>query len=176
VISGLPGSGKTTLGGQIAHLLNLPLIDKDDILLELFDAKGMGDAVWRRSLSRESDGIFQRKAAAAGGGVLVSFWRLDRMAEDSGIPTEWIRGVCRPIAHVHCVCAPEIAAERFCRRKRHPGHLDSTHAFEEILAGIQKLARLNPPDLGARIDVDTACKPNVDELVRQIHRVLAGQQ
>ena len=32
VISGLPGSGKTTLARRLAQALNLPLIDKDDIL------------------------------------------------------------------------------------------------------------------------------------------------
>ena len=57
VISGLPGSGKTTLARRLAPALNLPLIDKDDILDRLFEAKGSGDAVWRRRLSRESDVI-----------------------------------------------------------------------------------------------------------------------
>jgi shikimate kinase len=32
VISGLPRSGKTTLGRRLAPALNLPFIDKDDIL------------------------------------------------------------------------------------------------------------------------------------------------
>jgi shikimate kinase len=37
VVSGLPGSGKTTLGRRLAQALNLPLIDKDDILDRLFE-------------------------------------------------------------------------------------------------------------------------------------------
>ena len=44
VISGLPGSGKTTLGRRLASVLDLPLIDKDDILDRLFESKGIGDA------------------------------------------------------------------------------------------------------------------------------------
>ena len=64
VISGLPGSGKTTLGRRLASLLNLPLIDKDDILDRLFESKGIGDAAWRRRLSRESDEILRRALEA----------------------------------------------------------------------------------------------------------------
>jgi predicted kinase len=55
VVSGLPASGKTTLGRQLAGALDLPLIDKDEILESLFDSRGIGDASWRRKLSRESD-------------------------------------------------------------------------------------------------------------------------
>lgn len=49
VISGIPASGKTTLASQLAPVLNLPLLDKDDILESLFDSLGIGDAEWRAS-------------------------------------------------------------------------------------------------------------------------------
>ena len=48
VVSGLPGSGKTTIGRRLAAALSLPLIDKDDILDRLFETKGVGDSTWRR--------------------------------------------------------------------------------------------------------------------------------
>jgi shikimate kinase len=50
VLSGLPCSGKSRLGRQLAVALNLPVIDKDDMLERLFEAQGIGDAVWRRRL------------------------------------------------------------------------------------------------------------------------------
>lgn len=62
VISGLPGSGKSTLARGLARLLNLPVIDKDDSLERLFETRGIGDAAWRRALSRESDQLFQKQA------------------------------------------------------------------------------------------------------------------
>lgn len=58
VVSGLPGSGKSTVARLVSPALNLPVIDKDDILERLFDSKGVGDASWRRALSRQSDVIF----------------------------------------------------------------------------------------------------------------------
>ena len=90
LISGLPGSGKTTRGRRLAPTLNLPLIDKDDILDRLFESKGVGDAAWRRRLSRESDVILQQEASNSSGAVLASLWRLPGMPSDSGTPTEWL--------------------------------------------------------------------------------------
>src|SRR4029453_4876249 len=79
VISGLPGSGKTTLARRLAPNLGLPLIDKDDILDGLFESKGSGSAAGRRAGSRRSDAILQREATPSNGAVLSSFWHLPGM-------------------------------------------------------------------------------------------------
>lgn len=168
VISGLPGSGKTTLGRRLAPALGLPLIDKDDILDSLFEAKGVGDAAWRRALSRESDEILQHQATSSSGAVLVSFWRVPGMAGDSGTPSDWLAASSHQIVHLHCVCDPDVAASRFVERRRHRGHRDAGIPHEEVLAGIRALARLPPLDLGQRIDVDTSRIPDLDEPVRAI--------
>jgi len=76
VVSGLPASGKTTLAHKLAPALNLPVIDKDQILNRLFESKGVGEAMWRRALSRESDLILERRAASSDRAILVSFWRV----------------------------------------------------------------------------------------------------
>jgi adenylate kinase family enzyme len=104
LISGLPGSGKTTLARRLAPALHLPLIDKDDLLERLFESEGIADAAWRRTLSRESDAILQREALSSNGAVLASFWRLPGMPADSGTPTDWIAALSDQIVNVHCVC------------------------------------------------------------------------
>jgi len=168
VISGLPGSGKTTVARALAPLLHLPLIDKDDILDHLFKTRGVGSADWRRTLSRESDRILRHDAESSHGAVLASLWRVPGMADDSGTPTDWLQALSDQIVHLHCVCDPDVAAQRFIGRARHPGHLDASRSAAEIADSIRALSNLPPPALGARIDVDTSTAPDVREIARMV--------
>ncbi len=168
IISGLPGSGKTTLARQLAPALGLPLIDKDDILEQLFDSKGVGDAAWRRALSREADVVLQSEAAASQGAVLSSMWHVSGMADDSGTPTRWLLELSNLIVEVHCVCPPELAAKQFIERKRHIGHLDGVATLAAILDDLRAHARLGALDIGPQVDVDTSETPSIDSVVREI--------
>lgn len=168
VMSGLPGSGKTVLAHRLAAALDLPIIDKDDVLERLFASKGAGDAEWRRALSRESDSILRSEAAASNGAILVSFWRLPGMPPDSGTPIDWLASLSDHIVNVHCSCPPEIAADRFRRRVRHPGHLDGERSHHEILASLRLLVSLPLPGINPQVTVDTSQAPSLGDLVREI--------
>jgi len=74
IISGLPASGKSTIGYALSQELSLPFLDKDSFLEELFESKGLGDITWRKKLSRESDILFQKKALQFESAILVSHW------------------------------------------------------------------------------------------------------
>ncbi len=168
VVSGLPGSGKSCLASKLAGLLGLPVIDKDDILERLFDSKGFDDLASRRTLSSESDLIFRQQAEASDGALLVSFWRLPGMPPDSGTPTDWLARLSNNIVNLHCACSADLAAARFTRRTRHPGHMDSARSREQILTSIQELEQLKPLDLGERVSVDTSAEIDLVNLVNQI--------
>jgi predicted kinase len=175
VVSGLPGSGKSTLARRLAAPLNLPVIDKDEILEKLFESKGAGDAAFsklirRRALSRESDAMFQDLATVSEGALLVSFWRVPGMTPDSGTPTGWLSGLSDHVINLHCFCAPEVAAARFMQRTRHPGHLDAGLSEAEVVESIRATARLGTPDIVPRIQVDTSGEPDLDAVVREILR------
>jgi glucokinase len=171
IVWGLPGSGKSTLARLFSPGLQLPVIDKDDILESLSGAKGVGDTVWRRTLSRESDLAFQRQAAGASGAVLVSHWRMPGMPADSGTPLDWLPGLSNHFVNLHCACPPEIAASRFRNRKRHPGHLDCLTSEPQLLADLRQLASLELPPIGRRVVVNTTEPFSVKQIV---HDVLAA--
>jgi shikimate kinase len=155
VVSGLPGSGKTTVAQALASLLKLPLFDKDTILEQLFETKGVGDAVWRRQLSRESDVLVRSVVPSSGGAVVTSFWHVEGMPADSGTSTDWLTTLSRTLVNVHCECPVELAATRFAQRRRHPGHLDSTRSFAEVFASIQALPVPGYLSVGERVVIDT---------------------
>ena len=110
VVSGIPASGKTRLGTQLSEALQLPCVDKDDILETLFDSLGVGDSGWRQRLSRASDAILMNMIRAIPSGVFVSFWRHPNSpSKASGTPINWMLSDPRSIVEVHCRCDPHIA-------------------------------------------------------------------
>lgn len=155
IVSGLPGSGKTTVARALAPLLKLPLFDKDTFLEQLFETNGVGDAVSRRQLSRESDALLQSAVSSSNGAVVTSFWHVAGMADDSGTPTEWLRTLSRNLVNVHCECPTELAAARFVQRARHPGHLDGNRSAADVLASIRALPTPGYLGIGQLVVVDT---------------------
>ena len=52
IISGLPCTGKTTLGHKIAKRYNLPFISKDAVKESLFDSLGCDTREWSKRLGQ----------------------------------------------------------------------------------------------------------------------------
>ena len=121
VVSGLPASGKTTVGRAISPGLSLPLLDKDDILEALFDSLGCGDRDQRERLSRASDEVLLRLAGTSTAAVLVNWWNHDTA------PAR-LHAISDSLVEVFCDCPVDVAAARFAARDRHPGHLDRIRA------------------------------------------------
>lgn len=168
VISGLPASGKTTVGTAIAAELHLPLFDKDVILEAMFETIGIGDVAWRTKLSRSADFILQRLAKASSGGVLVSWWRNPRSATESGTPVEWLQALPGEVTEVYCKCEPSVAVDRFFARRRHPGHLDQMKSPPQELTRFSVASALGPIGVGRLIEVCTDSPMHLPDLLTRL--------
>jgi predicted kinase len=171
VVSGLPASGKTTLARHLADALDLPLLDKDDILEGLFEHVREVDPPTRRRLSRESDAELARMAAASDGAVIVSFWRHPSQDGASGTPTAWLADLNGRLIEVHCDCLPDVAEQRFRQRRRHPGHNDETRAAE-LGDQLRRLAAHGPLGLGQVISLRTDSPYRPSDIIDEVRRGL----
>ena len=172
VISGLPASGKSSLARQIAPLLGLPVIDKDDILENSFPEENI-DPTERHLLSRAADAILQQRVETTPRAVVASFWRHPSLTTDSGTPTLWLQQLPH-LVEVHCVCSPATAAQRFLQRRRHPGHGDWNKTPGQVLAQFQELHGLGSLGVGPLIDVDTEIAVDPSRLAEEVRVQLTG--
>lgn len=170
VVTGLPGSGKSTVARQLATLLGLPLISKDVIKEALWDALGevepaehRGDA-WRRQLGGAARRVMWRLLADAVGGAVVDD---NLLADSAGEAAQAVQQA--GAVHVHevwCAIPPEEARRRFESRERlHPVHRVVTDAD---WSRWEPLAR--PLGLGQVHRVDASTAVDAAALAEQISR------
>jgi thymidylate kinase len=169
VLSGLPGSGKTTLARPLSAELGLPLLDKDDILESLFESLGVSTPEERRRLSGASDRVLLDLARTSQGAVLSSFWRRESLSKTAGTPTEWLRELPdASVVEVLCECPPRLAAARYEGRQRHPGHFDDHKTAAELEWQFEQLEAAGPLSIGPLLRVDTTRQVDVEALARAV--------
>lgn len=127
VVSGPPGSGKTTLGRQLATELHLPLIAKDTIKQALMSVNEVPDVAGSRLVGRASVAVLLAVAEDVGYGVLESVWHRSRAISE-------LRRLPGSIVEVFCSCSRSVAEDRYRARSgsRTCGHFDDERLSTEI--------------------------------------------
>jgi predicted kinase len=162
-MTGLAGSGKTTLAGPLAQELGVRLISKDAIKEALFESVGVGDLAWSSTLSRAADAALVRIAVDLDSAVLDNFWR-------PATAPSLLAELRRPIVEVYCRVDPEVAWSRFRSRTRHPGHADSERDADRSRQSMLD-ERFPLGMLGPVIEVHTESPVDISALAA---RILAG--
>lgn len=151
IITGAPGTGKTTLGQRLAAALRLPFVYKDGIKETLFDSMGMQDLAWSQQLGRASYDLLEHFAgvllAAAQSFIIESnFHKELALPMFVGLQERW---AYRPF-QIWCQAEPEVLQERLLARtaanRRHPGHHDEQ--VHEPLTSAQLADRYGFFDIG----------------------------
>lgn len=128
LVSGPPGSGKTTLAPVLAHHFDLPLLAKDTIKDALVRQLPPADVEASRELGCAAVAVMLAVAADAPRGAVIEsvFHRSRALTEIAALPGR--------VVEVFCRCEHEVASERYRRRAgtRHGGHFDLERSPEEL--------------------------------------------
>jgi hypothetical protein len=124
VVTGLPGSGKSTLSHELAARLALPLIAKDRYKEILFDVLGIGDRSWSRQLGLAAIALQYDAMATIRDAVVDSgLW--------PGVSEPKLAGLRLPMTQVFCDCPFELARDRYFSRPRHAGFVAEQMTVED---------------------------------------------
>ena len=163
LVTGAPGTGKTTIARPLAAALGLPLLAKDTIKEALGSVVEAGSLDESRRLGVATYEVLFAIAAEMPAAVLdANFERSrarDRLIALHPSPVE-----------VFCRCEPEVAMARYTARSRHPVHVDGL-MVEELRARLKR--GQEPLGLGGPVlEVDTDGDVDVEAIARWVRAAL----
>jgi len=165
IISGLPCTGKTTIGRKLSLKYNLPFISKDDVKESLFDSLGWKDREWSRKLGLATYPIlyyFIEAQLKAGRSFIIESNFDPRFDNDNFMKLKESYKFDSLV--IQCRTEGKILLDRFIKRsnsgQRHEGHRDHLNTDEfrdKLLAG-----DLEVLDVGGEvINLDTTDIQNI---------------
>ena len=166
VVSGPPGSGKSTLSSGLASTLGLSLLSKDTIKEALLARLPAADIAASRELGRASVDVLLSVAMTSRGAVLDSVWHRHEAAER-------LRALPGLVVEVHCRVPAEVARRRYAERtgSRAAGFFDDERGEGELV----NEQTANPVNGGwPVIVVDTSASVDIDALTKRIRSVAGG--
>ena len=169
VLSGAPGTGKTTIATFLAKELGWPLLSLDAIKETLGDLLGTGDEDWSDTVGDAAAEIVFRLNSTFPAAVVEGWWRRERRERAL---REFVGCV-----EVFCRCDPDLADKRMRSRvaeNRHPIHRDVINP--EVHTQVAELVRtVKPLGVGAAlIEIDTTLEVDLQQLLIDVRAAFDG--
>lgn len=114
VVSGAPGTGKSTIAAALGAGLRFPVLSLDPIKEALADVLGLGGEDWSNQVGDAAAEVVFRLAAAFPDAVAEGWWRGPR--RDRAV------GEFAGATEVFCHCDPRLASDRAKARIGHGRH------------------------------------------------------
>jgi predicted kinase len=169
LVTGLPGSGKSTLSRELAPRLGLPLIAKDRFKEILFDTLGVADMAWSGRIGGAAVALQFDAMRSVKHAVVDSALWTDRSEPE-------LEALGLPMVQVYCDCPFEVARQRFFDRAasgaRHPGYCENDMTIEDFerFRPLVEPLRLSAP----LVRVDTSRAVDVDAVTREVLDACGG--
>lgn len=170
IVSGAPGSGKTTLAGPLAAALGLPLIAKDvikeTVCATLPRPPGQHDALaWSRAVGAASMEVLWALASQPAPVMLEANFRPQSSSHLGRLLDQG-----RVVVEVWCHCPNDLAAQRYAARAREGRRDARTHVITALTP--EMLAEFTRPvGVGELVEVDTSVPVDVADVAARVRAI-----